>query len=301
MFSSLFAAAKEKSRAPGSNPGAKKAAAKSVHRGPIIDGKETGKKKRKAAGAAQSMKAPKKRTTKLEGAKFRMLNETLYTCTGGDAFKMFQKDPQLFDAYHKGFASQAVDWPTNPLDVAISYLRKHSKLMEIGDFGCGEARLSATLNGVDGRMSELRTEKDIRSKRREEFSLLGTVHSFDLVARNDSVTACNMADVPLEDGALDVAVFCLALMGVDWPSFVKEAWRCLKPGGVLWVAEVQSRISDSDAFIDAIEKCGFKMSSKEVQPRAYFNIYRFNRLKKRAPEDSHIDPSILTECVYKKR
>ncbi|KAF4691813.1 25S rRNA (adenine645-N1)-methyltransferase, partial [Perkinsus olseni] len=236
-------------------------------------------KKRKAAGAAQSVKALKKRTTKLEGAKFRMLNETLYTCTGDDAFKMFQKDPQLFDAYHKGFASQAVDWPTNPLDVAISYLRKHSKLMEIGDFGCGEARLSATLNGVDGR----------------------TVHSFDLVARNDSVTACNMADVPLEDGALDVAVFCLALMGVDWPSFVKEAWRCLKPGGVLWVAEVQSRISDSDAFIDAIENCGFKMSSKEVQPRAYFNIYRFNRLKKRAPEDSHIDPSILTECVYKKR
>ncbi|KAF4672919.1 25S rRNA (adenine645-N1)-methyltransferase [Perkinsus olseni] len=277
MFSSLFAAVKEKSRGPGSNQGAKKAAAKSVHPGPIA--KETGKKKRKAAGATQSVKAPKKRTTKLEGAKFRMLNEALYTCTGDDAFKMFQKDPQLFDAYHKGFASQAVDWPTNPLDVAISYLRKHSKLMEIGDFGCGEARLSATLNGVDGR----------------------TVHSFDLVARNDSVTACNMADVPLEDGALDVAVFCLALMGVDWPSFVKEAWRCLKPGGVLWVAEVQSRISDSDAFIDAIENCGFKMSSKEVQPRAYFNIYRFNRLKKRAPEDLHIDPSILTECVYKKR
>lgn len=65
-------------------------------------------------------------------------------------FKMFQEDPKLFDAYHKGFASQAVDWPRNPLDVCISYLRKHPKLLEIGDFGCGEARLSATLNGVAG-------------------------------------------------------------------------------------------------------------------------------------------------------
>ncbi|KAF4653442.1 25S rRNA (adenine645-N1)-methyltransferase [Perkinsus chesapeaki] len=270
MFSSLFAAAKEKGHREGSNSGAPNVKGKTVH---AIS------KKAKPKAAAKHPKKPKKRTTKLEGAKFRMLNEALYTCSGDDAFNMFQKDPKLFEAYHKGFAAQAVEWPRNPLDVAIGYLEKHPKLVSIGDFGCGEARLGATLNGKDGR----------------------TVHSFDLVAHNSTVTACNMADVPLDDGKLDAAVFCLALMGVDWPSFIKEAWRCLKPGGVLWIAEVQSRIADSDAFIDSVEKCGFKLSSKEVEPRAYFNIYRFNRLKKRHSEHDTVDPSVLSECVYKKR
>ena len=35
---------------------------------------------------------------------------------------------------------------------------------------------------------------------------------------------------PLETGSIDVAVFCLSLMGVDYPSFLKEAHRVLKLG-----------------------------------------------------------------------
>lgn len=34
---------------------------------------------------------------KLEGARFRMLNEKLYSCRGEDAFTEFQRDPELFD------------------------------------------------------------------------------------------------------------------------------------------------------------------------------------------------------------
>jgi hypothetical protein len=35
---------------------------------------------------------------------------------------------------------------------------------------------------------------------------------------------------PLEKGSIDVAVFCLSLMGVDYPIFLKEAHRVLKLG-----------------------------------------------------------------------
>ncbi len=35
------------------------------------------------------------------------------------------------------------------------------------------------------------------------------------------VTACNMADVSLPDASVDVAVFCLALMGTDYGSFLQ--------------------------------------------------------------------------------
>ena len=46
----------------------------------------------------------------------------------------------------------------------------------IADFGCGDARLSRSVK---------KTQR---------------VHSFDLVAHNDSVTACDMARVPLRWG-----------------------------------------------------------------------------------------------------
>ena len=46
--------------------------------------------------------------------------------------------------------------------------------------GCGEARLAR--------------------------SVPNTVHSFDLVSANDSVTACDIAHVPLEDTCVDTVV-----------------------------------------------------------------------------------------------
>ena len=48
----------------------------------------------------------------------------------------------------------------------------------IADFGCGEARIAHTIPNK--------------------------VHSFDLVAANDKVTACDMACVPLVAKAVDV-------------------------------------------------------------------------------------------------
>ena len=39
------------------------------------------------------------------------------------------------------------------------------------------------------------------------------MHSFDLVSRNEFVTAGDMAAVPLPDGSVDAAVFSLSLMG----------------------------------------------------------------------------------------
>lgn len=54
------------------------------------------------------------------------------------------------------------------------------------------------------------------------------VHSFDLVANNEHVQACNIRDVPLRDGQIDVVVMCLSLMGTDMGQFVLEANRILK-------------------------------------------------------------------------
>lgn len=53
------------------------------------------KKNKKDADGLSSMQAEMRR--RLDGGKFRMLNEQLYTSTGKEAFKTFQSDPVLFD------------------------------------------------------------------------------------------------------------------------------------------------------------------------------------------------------------
>lgn len=76
----------------------------------------------------------------------------------------------------------------------------------VADFGCGEALLAKTLEDTH------------------------TVHSFDLVAVNSHVVACDMAHVPLPDACVDVSVFCLSLMGTNFADYVIEANRVLKQG-----------------------------------------------------------------------
>lgn len=46
--------------------------------------------------------------------------------------------------YHRGFREQVEKWPVHPLDVIIDWLGKYPKA-RVADFGCGEARLAATV------------------------------------------------------------------------------------------------------------------------------------------------------------
>ena len=61
---------------------------------------------------------------RLESARFRYINEVLYSTSSGEAKRMFQQDPQAFWVYHKGYTAQVQRWPTNPVDAIISYIRK---------------------------------------------------------------------------------------------------------------------------------------------------------------------------------
>lgn len=175
---------------------------------------------------------------RLSGSRFRYLNEQLYSSTSTEAWKLYNDDNSLFNAYHYGYRHQVSQWPYNPLSKVIKWLKKHSEYNVIGDFGCGDALVAKTF-----------------TKR--------TVHSFDLVSTDPSVTACNMLHVPLSDNTLDVAIFCLSLMGKDWPLFILEASRCLKLGGVLKIVEVKSRLENAQSFSKFIESYGYKYSRDE--------------------------------------
>ena len=44
---------------------------------------------------------------KLISARFRHLNETLYTAPSADALQLFDANPEMFEDYHAGFIGRA--------------------------------------------------------------------------------------------------------------------------------------------------------------------------------------------------
>lgn len=98
-------------------------------------------------GAAGSGLLDKMRA-RLQGGRFRFLNEALYTRSGDDAFDMMQKDPSLFNQYHEGFRQQTKGWPKQPVDQAIAWLASKPADMVVADFGCGDGKLGLVAKQV---------------------------------------------------------------------------------------------------------------------------------------------------------
>lgn len=61
---------------------------------------------------------------RLESARFRYINEVMYSTTSGEAKRMFKHDPDAFWIYHRGYTAQVQRWPANPVDAVISYIRQ---------------------------------------------------------------------------------------------------------------------------------------------------------------------------------
>jgi ubiquinone/menaquinone biosynthesis C-methylase UbiE len=91
------------------------------------------------------------------------------------------------------------------------------------------------------------------------------VYSFDHLAINDKVVACDIKKVPLADEALDVAIFSLSLMGKNWQQYITEAKRCLVTNGILVIAEttkslIKGRLSNLKYIL---KEQGFEIYSDE--------------------------------------
>lgn len=207
----------------------------------------------------------------LNSARFRYINEQLYTQTGQEAQEMFEEDEEAFKVYHQGFQTQVTKWPANPVDLFIKDIKQLPGNKVVADFGCGDAKIAR--------------------------SVPHKVHSFDLVALNDHVTACDMAHVPLGNGSVDVAIFCLSLMGTNLADYLTEAHRVLKTGGQLKIAEVASRFHSLPQFLLKVEQFGFYQLSKDTSNKMFF-IFNF---KKTGKPKAKAPVLTLEPCVYKKR
>ncbi|XP_060032942.1 ribosomal RNA-processing protein 8 isoform X1 [Erinaceus europaeus] len=212
---------------------------------------------------------------RLDGARFRYLNEQLYSGPSSAAQRLFQEDPEAFLLYHRGFQNQVKKWPLHPVDRIAKDLRQRPASLVVADFGCGDCRLAS--------------------------SIRNPVHCFDLASLDPRVTVCDMAQVPLEDESVDVVVFCLSLMGTNIRDFLEEANRVLKPGGLLKVAEVSSRFEDIRTFLGAVSKLGFKVIFKDLN-NSHFFLFDFEKTgPPRVGPKTQLSGLKLQPCLYKRR
>ena len=147
--------------------------------------------------------------------------------------------------------------------------------MTLADLGCGEAYLA----------------QNLKQK----------VFSFDLIKKNEFITKCDLMNIPLPDDCIDIAIFCLSLMGTNYLDFIVESKRILKNKGLLIVCEISSRIVSVDQFINMFNNLGFKIR-KKLSIKNYFTLFIFrlnNKNLNKFQENSNYD--ILKPCLYKKR
>jgi superfamily II DNA or RNA helicase len=165
---------------------------------------------------------------------FTRLNNQINTENSETTHKRMLKDPREWEEYHRQYREARKSWNVIPYEEIIKRIKQLSPRLQIGDFGCGEAKIMEAIGAQ-------------------------RVYSFDHVAINDKVTTCDMKKVPLADEALDVAVFSLSLMGKNWHEYIKEAKRCLVTNGILIIAEttksLKGRLSD---LRDVIKAEGFE-------------------------------------------
>ncbi|KAK7282999.1 hypothetical protein RIF29_12181 [Crotalaria pallida] len=259
------------------------------HKPPINDGDEhevpsaSAAKRRKSkdpSSISNSSSFLDKMRARLSGGHFRMINEKLYTCTGKEALDYFQEDPSLFNLYHAGYKMQMSNWPEKPVNVIIKWLKNQSPSLVVADFGCGDALIAK--------------------------SVKNTVFSLDLVSNDPKVIACDMSNAPIVSSSVDVAVFCLSLMGTNYQSYIEEANRVLKPGGWLLIAEVKSRFdpnnggADPEKFSKAISELGFN-SVKQDFSNKMFILFYFTKKDKQNSKKKETEWPMLKPCLYKRR
>ena len=163
---------------------------------------------------------------------FATLNARWNNSHSSVTYERLSKNSEEWCYYHTRMDEFETSWQVVPRERCVQHLTENLPSGSvIGDFGCGQAKLAEALREVH------------------------TVHSFDHVAINRSVVACDMANTPLDDATLDAAVFSLSLMGANIKDYIAEAYRTLKPGGQLLIYH-PAKHHDRLKFVEGLNHLG---------------------------------------------
>jgi superfamily II DNA or RNA helicase len=188
---------------------------------------------------------------------FTKMNNRWYAASSEATHARLAQTPEEWAHYHTFYRQLRESWPVVPYKEEVRWLSEREGLV-VGDFGCGEALIAA------------------------EVSDRHQIHSFDHVAIDQRVVACDISQVPLQDNSLDVAIFSLALMGTNFTDYIREARRCLRLDGELHIWEPAKYFDDLTKFCSQLRKLGFDVMAPETEG-AFVRIRALRNAKKADP------------------
>lgn len=165
---------------------------------------------------------------------FSKLNNRWYASNSQKTHARLEANPEEWAHYHTMYQELRKSWSVVPFQEEIRWLEKREGLT-VADLGCGEAKIA------------------------EAVGERHRIHSFDHVAIDERVLACDIAAVPLDDASVEVAILCLALMGANSTDYIREAHRLLEIDGQLHIWEPASYFDDVAAFCSALARLGFEV------------------------------------------
>ena len=172
---------------------------------------------------------------------FSELNKKWSVSNSKTIQERLKKDKSEWEYYHTLYREKRKEWNEIPY-VEISKKLKGREDWLIADLGCGENLLS----------------KEINNK----------VLSFDYVGIDDSVTECDISNLPLKDNEVDVSVFSLSLMGSNYIDYLKEGYRILKPYGNMFIVEPKKKWENkSEKLVSELDSIGLKIVENYTSSR----------------------------------
>jgi predicted nucleotidyltransferase len=167
---------------------------------------------------------------------FRELHRAWSAAPSAETHQRLAEDPGEWQLYQSLYRRARRSFSEQPREVIARELRAHPE-WTVGDFGCGDALLAE--------------------------SLPNQVVSMDHLGTDPSIVVCDIAETPLCDGVLDAAVFALSLVGANWPEYLREAHRTLRPGGRIYVAELEDRWEGGlEPLLSALREAGFTIEGR---------------------------------------
>lgn len=152
--------------------------------------------------------------------------------------------PEDWFEYHRARHESMQTWNEIPYEYIASKIKNKNRV--VADFGCGENLMKTFIPN-------------------------NKVYSFDHIAIDDTVIACDMAHTPLEDESIDIAVFSLALWGSNFEDYFKEAYRLLNYDGLMYIAEPTKSYNEEqrNELVGMLKKNGFTLVG-DIESRGKF-------------------------------
>ena len=227
----------------------------------IIPKKKSMKLKKPSQGIITETTEQRRQRTKSE---LEILHQKYKTMKSENLKNEFQENPELWHQYHaiseeneKSFPEESI--PRNCIIQELDKI-KTNRTKKVVDMGCGKAQIA---------------DHFANDKR---FSFI----NYDHVSSKENVEVQDISNIPLGENDVEICILCLAMWGSNCHDYIKEAYRILESGGILYIIEATKRWTEKDEngiviecqqgdkLKKLLEENGFKIVCEKIEKFSYF-------------------------------